>query len=341
MTSSIDRSREGRHWIVATFTVRPSSESPNIGPPRAGSVTSIYARCAEVMFASVLRANPDSTRVLLSDVAGWPGDRLEADFVEWPFAHRPDPPIGSTFTAAIYLLDAMVFCLERLAEVDVVTFVDLDCLAVGSLAPIAEAARRTGIAAYPLAHSPSFDANGLSRIAAQSLHRELDGIDRLPVHYGGEIYSFTPTGLRAVLEQAERALEYARAAVARGDELRFRSQEHLLNYPLDRCGDVADLTPWVRRVWTGWQAPAIRSDACDESVRLWHVPAEKHRGMPALHEAMMNDESWFWAAEDAEFRRRAARALGIERTPRRWAGDAARKVRSRLPKTSRQDRRID
>jgi hypothetical protein len=310
-------------WSVIAFTPQLPDQSPNVSARDVFGVVDTYVAATIVAFASLARWVPGGERVLVTD-APEHFDDCDAELLVRPF-DAPVVPIGRNFTGALYLVQAMREIAPRVAEDDVVLFLDPDCLVTGSVDPIVELARRRGAAAYPLDLPPDGEMQSLTRLQARILHEELDGEPaELPVYYGGECYAFTGSALPQIAAAAGRADEMARRAARLGEEVRFRSQEHFLNYALARHGQVGDLSPWVRRIWTGWQHRNVTGDEVDGTLVVWHLPGEKGLGFPNVRREL-HPGSWFWTATPAEFRRRAARAFGVVPTPTRRAGDIARR----------------
>jgi hypothetical protein len=306
-------------WVALAFAAASADQSPNIRTNDNGRAFEMYRRAIQVAVSSVRRFQTAANIVLVTDepkaFAG-----LQASLLVRPFLHRPPQPLHDTFTASLYLLDAMAAMGEVMDDQDTVVFIDPDCLVVGSLDQVVTTAQAHGAAGLPIDYAPGHVINGLRRSEAQTLGRELDGVDVLPVHYGGEAYAFTRAGLQQAVALSERAYAQAAASAVAGQRPRFTTEEHMLSYALNRMGCVGDLSPYTQRIWTSRRYRNVSGR--EQDLLIWHLPAEKARGFRRLYRPSTDPGSWFWTMAPDNFRRRAARVMGVERGPLRASVDA-------------------
>ncbi len=299
--------------LAVAFTPAPAKQNPNLRKTDDAGASATYYRSIFVTLASARRWNGQLDLVLVTD-ASVPQpyrDRfasLGTRAVEAPFDHRPPIGFWPTFNASLYTIDAMVRLSRDAGATTKVLLVDPDVLCTGLLDPVFERVHDRTILVYPTGFPDYEKSQGLNAFEAASLHQRLepDLVD-IPVHYGGELYGFTTDGCRSILKRTEDAWRLAMADwVARRPH--FVTEEHLLNYALRRAS-VVDGSMFIRRIWT---APVYRTVRGDEGgLLLWHLPAEKDRGIAALAAPALDRSSWFWRVSREEFLRRCGRVLGI------------------------------
>ena len=306
----------GADWTAAVaFAHVDPAQSPNV----TSSTLDVYYRSMVVAFASARRWHPGLALVLVTDLApptAYAEDLagLDVGILLTPFRHRPPVGFAKRFAASLFQLDALQACEGP------TVFLDPDVLCRRPFDPMLREIGTERVGALPIGYPAGHQVNGLSRVQAEGLHVALGEPDGLPVHYGGECYA-VPAGPRVRL--------VARAEAAWQDSLErwrvgrphFVTEEHLLSYAL-RGVEVLPLDPFVQRIWTAAKHRSVTGS--EEELTVWHLPAEKEHGFRELHPASTDRASWFWQDDDAAWRRRTARILGVRhRRPRRLVRDAA------------------
>lgn len=299
--------------VAVAFTPAPAKQNPNLRQTNDAAALSVYYRAMFVTFASTRRWNPDVSLVLISDVAiPQPFFRLIEDLgvrsQPFPFAHRPPPGFWPTFNASLYMLDAMNY-LAHSGDKPIL-LLDPDIVCIRSLQSVFDRIDDTSILAYPTGFPVEERSQGISAIEASVIHNALDPtLTSNPVHYGGEFYGFTPSGIAPVLARAEDAWRYGLKCWQNGERY-LVTEEHLLNYALRRAS-VRDAGMHVKRIWT---APTYRTVSGDESdLALWHLPSEKDRGFKRLAACASDQQSWFWRASEQDFIGRVGVITGVSR----------------------------
>lgn len=313
---------EDRDVLAVCFTPAPARESPNIRVPTDSIAHWLYYRSMSVTFASARRLHPTLRMRLVTDVSP-PAQisellsALNVDIIHVPFSSKPPPGFAPTFGASLYTLDAIRMLAEEglsalLVDPDVVVFRRLD-----DLLSIANSNR---IGVYPTGFSPDEVSQGISARDASVIHQELNpSLVEVPTHFGGEIYCFGPdSDIIGVLSRCEEMLSHSISRWRSGQKA-LTTEEHILNYAL-RHSPVTLLDNHIRRIWTAPRHRNVRPD--DVTLSMWHLPAEKHRGISKVFEAISDQRSWFWEMDDRDFGRRIGRIFGVpRRTSRRMAYD--------------------
>jgi hypothetical protein len=308
------------------FTPAPGSDSPNLGQAAKSALTTFH-NLIELTFASVRRWNPDLTLVLVTPVS--PGPELErhlnelgAQILHTPFAHQPPQGFFPSFNASLFSIDALAGLADAHAEpADRILLLDPDVICTSDLSPVLQAVPPNGFLAYETGYAPDHVCQGLSALTAGPLHLRLDpSLTDLPRHYGGELYGFTAAAWRPIAKRVEDAWEFSLDQWRMGLP-KFVTEEHLLNFAL-RYTTVESAEQYIRRIWTAPTHRVVKPN--DLSLPLWHLPAEKHRGLARMLPAARDRESWFWRASHPAWRDTAAAHFGIpRRNPRRLLWDVS------------------
>lgn len=189
---------------------------------------------------------------------------------------------------------------------------------------------RDGEVGYlPLSTTAEDSIKGLTLAEIQELSRSLRRpLRNTPVHVGGEALLVTPAAVRGLLLRIDECL----CNVARGDARLFRNEEHMLTYAREH--DWVSLRPIVARIWTSARYRDVPSDVDD--LALWHLPAEKTRGLQrvarAVRTGVLDDRP------TAEVRHLLARWTGVTPTLARTASDWIRRQRQGWSRQSKQAR---
>jgi hypothetical protein len=310
--------------VAVAFTPAPSSDSPNLKASSNARTLETFHNLIELCFASIRRWNPTTTLELVttSDPGPRLAERLKALDVAirlTTFAHRPPPGFYPTFNASLFSIDALSALARQYSAEDRIVLLDPDVICTRSIDPLFASIQPTGFVAYDTHFPADHVSQGLSAVDARELHQRLDpSLLAVPRHYGGELYGFRPPSWHSIAEKVDDAWSFSLAQWQRGLP-RFVTEEHLLNYAL-RHTQIRSAEEFIRRIWTAPTHRTVR--ARDLLLPIWHLPAEKHRGLAQLHKQARTADSWFWQAPATVWQQQAARAFGIpRRRPARWTRD--------------------
>lgn len=307
-------------WTAAIAFARVGSEqNPNVRASRLSDPAEPYFKAMTVAFASLRRWNPALSLLLITnempptqyaDSLG----RLGVSIRMTEFEHRPPEGFAARFNASLYMLDAMAACASQST-----LFVDPDVLCIRPLDRMLQSVGER-VGGLPIDYPLDHDINGLSRREAAKLHVLLGEPEQLAAHFGGECYVIPESKAEELRTRTELAWGLALTRHSSGLS-RFTTEEHLLSYGL-RAMPVARLDREVRRIWTAARYRTVTG--AEDRLTLWHLPAEKDRGFITLYPSVLDADSWFWAAKQPDFARRAGRAMGMrERKPARFLRDLA------------------
>ena len=326
--------------VAIAFTPAPATNHPNLKARTSAAALRTFEGLIEVCFASVRRWNPDVQLRLVTSAQ--PGlefarrlDRVGAGVLVTPFDHEPPPGFFPYINASLFTVDAMAALADEAGDNDRILLIDPDVVCSGSLEPVIKAIPDDGVLAYEVNDPPGQPNQSLNGFEAGRLHTMIDGaLTGVPRHFGGECYGFTSASWKRLAPHTQDAWQFSLSRWRAGTS-KFVTEEHILDFAL-RYVTVQEANPYIRRIWT---APTHRNvTPSDLVLSLWHLPAEKHRGLSHLARLCRDPQSWFWVAGNMQWRKQAARACGLtRRPPGRWlwdtSGRAVRTVQSLRART--------
>ena len=314
---------QGSLYLITAF-YEDDSTYPNIRGVNRQQRVHIYWENVCVMLATAVWYGvlPSGTQLIIftnsvpPTVIGRQLESLGVSIRETRFTFQPPGGYWGTFSGAFYLVDAMRVLAQEAGDRDTLLFLDPDCVVVSSLLPLIEEVRRTGVVAYPTQMLPEDVANGMSQTALQRLGRELDGQDLPLRYYGGELYGLDGRSLKHVSRLCSAVWPQSLERFREGRD-KFNTEEHLLSYALSRAGvAVSSAEGYIRRIWTAATHNTTQPD--DLKLTIWHLPAEKKRGMRQLYKLFSKSQRHMRVEL---FRPRAARLLGLRPSPQRRVHD--------------------
>ena len=264
--------------VIVPFAVDPAESTPfTRGSHRARLST--YYRSSIATFGTLRRFNPRLECIFATNVT--PPDPVVQQFgrLDVRIAHvdarlpQTRPP-GTIFRTSLYLFD--VLRAGSIPDGGIAVYLDPDVLCVR---PITFALQDGRVGCLPLATGPHDSIKGLSLTQIAGISARLGRPqDSIPRHIGGEILAVTPAALPTLLERIEGALS------CRADDGTpvFLNEEHVLTYASD--SSWSSMRSLVARIWTAPRYRDVPDDAT--ALALWHLPAEKTRGLRPVHRAV-------------------------------------------------------
>lgn len=310
--------------ISIPFVPTSGAQSPNSKSKNVEEASASYYRAIVVALASLRRWNPSVELELVSPGAPPPRilrelDEIGAALRFVAFAHQPPVGFAKKFGASLYLLDA----ISSDEHAGGVAYVDPDVVCVRSLSNSLQF--MPGPSALDIGTASHINVNGLTVQDAAAEATALFGSRQNYRfrHLGGEFLWLQGRARDEIRPLMEECWRYALERFESGNP-HFVTEEHMLSavatvYRVEPAGGV------IRRIWTTGRVRTVTGE--EESIPLWHLPAEKDRGFRPLYEAAVDSGSWFWNSSPAAFVHQSSRHLGVRhRTIRRMARDVAGQV---------------
>jgi hypothetical protein len=306
--------------IVVPFAVDPTESTPFTKGSRRTRLRTYY-RSSVATFGTIRRFNPDLECVFATNEIPpqWVARQFERLNVRIEHVGSTSTqllPAGTTFRTSLFLFD--VLRATAVPNGEVVAYLDPDVLCVRSIEFVLEDGQ---VGCLPLETRPYDSIKGITLTQIADIRASLGRPkDSIPTHVGGEILAVTPAAMPAVLKRIEEALSY----LATGYSPKFLNEEHVLTYASDR--NWCSMRSLVARIWTDPRYHDIPEDVL--SLALWHLPAEKTRGLQRVYQAVRRRS--LDRLSDYGVRRLLGRCAGVIPTPRRAISDHVRRTALRV-----------
>ncbi|KHL24895.1 hypothetical protein PK98_13570 [Croceibacterium mercuriale] len=326
--------------LVATWFVADQQGEgtwfPQIGGNSADAgAKAIYWRCVVTFYATSLQHNPHNPHAFFTntDLPSVDGIDIAALFARWgvevirlPITYRI--PLGrvDSWGNQFYIFDIIDHC-ARSGRWPSVIVLDSDVVWTSAAEPMERQVTLDGALSYVHdldAYPAGEQINGVTREQlVRFMARHGGPVQDTMVYCGGEIFCAT---LPAMIAMADRVPALWQAILA-GEEDAPKEEAHLLSllyvmegYPLGNAD------PFIKRMWTTFKHNNLVPG--DERLAIWHLPAEKRSGFPALfarlkgHGLERRDP-----LELAVSREEMGRIFGVpRRSPAKWLRDMRSKV---------------
>jgi len=311
------------------------SAGGNSGEPR---VQAVYWRCLVALFASARITNPGQRLVLFSNVDPPKVDGIELGPVlagygvehrRVPLSARLARGRGAAWGNVLYFFDVLTNLAETEAPDTPMALVDSDVLVTGPLEPLFALLDEADYAGYVVDSRPGEDINGLTREDFARIIANGGGgtCSTAPLHYGGELFATKiGTWLRDRFLFADLL---AQAAERTGAGAGIRTEEHVFSVAWPLLGvPVATANHLLKRIWTSPRHNTARPG--DETLPLWHLPAEKRYGFSDLFRALSLG-GFTDKMDPGELRSLAGRLCGVPRKqPGKIVRDGLRQVAAKV-----------
>lgn len=298
------------------------SRYANVGRGDRRHTLDVYWRNIAVMFASLTRwTASEGHRTVFSNSRpperiGRVLERLGVDVTDIGYTQPYPSSFFPAYRGAFHLFDVVHHYAETLQDDERAVVVDPDCLWVADPRPLFEVLARDGMLVHDLVYPETRRANGVGRADMRRIFEELDGRGRTaaPAYVGGEILGVTGRTAR-LLSPVLRDVTARNVDRWRAGKPALNTEEHVLSYLVDRLQARGNTAPYLRRLWTGPRGRKISSDPRRDEylLTIWHLPAEKQRGIYGLLPDVEEAGSWFWTAPDREWVELMAARVGIDR----------------------------
>lgn len=309
------------------------SAGGNSGNPK---VQAIYWRCLVALFASARITNPQQRLALFCNVRPPVVDGvdlaavLESYGVELrlaPLTARLPQGRAASWGNVLYFFDVLS-ALENESEDLRFALVDSDVLVTAPLDPLWALLDQAEFAGYVVDTGADEPVNGMTRREMAAAAAKLSGREFAPLpHFGGELFATTIGAWKRQRAVFDTILGQASAGT--GPAAGVLTEEHVYSIGLALLGSpVADAGSVIKRIWTSPRHNTAR--AGDETLPLWHLPAEKRYGLADLYRWLAR--AGFPALLPAgELRARAMRLCAVPaKPPGKWLRDGVRQVAAKL-----------
>jgi hypothetical protein len=174
---------------------------------------------------------------------------------------------------------------------DCFCLIDSDCVITGDLSPMFSSIAENGSISYKMAYSPEHVINGLSRLDMRQIYADILKRDfqEAPDYYAGEYFGATIDTTAKLLN--EFSTLWPVLLRRHKDNLpRLHEEAHVLSFLYHITGYENNYANrYIKRLWT--DPTTYRSvENGDESLLIWHLPAEKRVGFRYLFSMLSLNE---------------------------------------------------
>lgn len=323
------------HYITSWFFV----EDDNVGNyaqmqgnPRDEEFRDIYRRCILIFFLSARRANPFSELILYlnrdwdTDVSAISREVFERltqlgvriEIVR--FNHEPPPTFTKNWRNQFFVFDVIASLSGILEKGDAYLLLDSDIVwsSTSGAQTIWEKLEKKNCV-LPLGFDEGTTQNGLSPKRLAKLLSRSDSVR----YFGGELIGGPQSQINLLQKETESVYRELMAKHHLDNALHFE-EAHVLSAAYQQML-VTELDPFdAKRMWT---QPLKYQNVVkgDESVTLWHLPAEKRYGFKRLYDVFVSDiNQKVLLSSDDEFNKLLRTKLGVPKNSlTKWVLDVA------------------
>ena len=265
-----------------------SGKAPNASTKDDRGKFNIYYKCLVVLFLSLRRVYRDQRLVLISDQKLPPfySDCLDCLTVEQIIITPTLTNLSSSFPGCLFTLSL----LERFREFvdvqrdDLLVILDPDCVIRAGFDDFLLGLGDNRIGAYSIDYPLDRIVNGYTRNSLGQICSDIfnkGGVAPIK-YYGGEFFAFPVQLLDLVNSRVKQVVLWIEE---NGESSNSITEEHVLSLVLNALPErylVVDAARIIKRVWTSFKFRNVTGQ--EELLRIWHLPAEKKRGLRKVFE---------------------------------------------------------
>ncbi|WP_226701028.1 hypothetical protein [Priestia aryabhattai] len=300
---------DGNTYICGIFYAEKKGEESyylNIkGSSSSTSFQEVYWKNLMVFFSTAYRTNPKSNLLLFSNakppMREW--EKFLSDIgvkiINISYEHKPPKGHWHAWQSTFYIIDCLNYLGNQVSEQDYVYFMDIDCVVLKNLDRLNEILKRDQFVNFAIDYPVDYKVHGVSRIDMKSSFSKNSGeINEYPTYFGGEIYGFY--GKSNILKIYKEATDAWKMTVIEKSMV-FNTEEHLFSFIFWKLNkQYNNAQSFIKRIWT--DASNHRNVECsDTKLTIWHLPAEKRKGLYNLTEKVLNDKSKFWTVDSEDY----------------------------------------
>lgn len=279
------------------YTEQPGEESEYLnmkGKSSSCEFQEVYWKSLIVFFSTAHRTNPEAKLKLFSNstppYSKWSEllSNIGVEIIDIPYAHKPRKGHWKAWQSTFYIIDCLGYLRKKVKNNDYVYFMDIDCVVVKSLKKLNSIMEKYGILNYSIDYPVNHKVHGISR---EDMKREFNSLDSYPIYFGGEIYGFYgQENVELIYNESSNILRKNFS----DKTLTFNTEEHLFTFlfwKLDKAYDNGK--GYIKRIWT--DASNFRNVSMEDlSLTVWHLPAEKNKGLKKLFNELTAKGNKFW-----------------------------------------------
>lgn len=286
--------------IIATWICVDSEDNSTYFPSAKGKssdakVQNIYWRCICCFYTLARYYNPQSSLVLFSNTPNLPVvdgtdvrellKTLNVSFYVTPFEYITPKGYYNQWRNQFYEFSIFKYISlhPHFNGEDRFLLLDSDCIITQNLSALFDVVEKEKCITYIIDYEPDHDINGNSRKSMQAVFSTLlqQPVLHIPQYHAGEFYATTVTVLKTIINDFYTTWQQLQDLFKAGLP-KLHEEAHTLSYLFYKNGfEGGQANKYVKRLWT--DPSTFRNiEPGDESLAIWHLPAEKRHGFYKL-----------------------------------------------------------
>lgn len=260
--------------------------NPNIDPRFTSTEFDVYLKNIIVCFASLRKFNTSLELQLVTNInVKEPFESilkdLNVEITLIPFTFEPPVQLGLRFKACFFILD----CIKDMKKSTLFIDPDVICMNPIQMDQFRLGESQGSIGVLNMKFSKDFEVNGISHAEAVAIYKGITRRDsRFGFHVGGEAF-FLP--LQTKEDFLERILSYWIESLKITDSKILPTEEHIFSV-IVKDFRTFELNKTILRIWTAKSYRGSEGGRFDLQLPLWHMPAEKTRGILKIYELLVD-----------------------------------------------------
>ena len=286
--------------IIATWICVDTADNSTYFPSAKGKSSdaktlNIYYRCICCFYTMARYYNPDATLALFSNTLHLPAvdgtdvksllQKLNVNFYVTPFEYITPQGYYNQWRNQFYEFSIFKYISTHkdFGDDDNFLLLDSDCIITQNLSSLFNEVTTEKCITYIIDYAPDHVINGNSRKSMQSVFSSLSNrkTEHIPQYHAGEFYATTIAVLKTLITDFYTVWKQLLALNEAGLD-KLHEEAHTLSYLFYKDGfEGGQANKYIKRLWT--DPTSFRNiENGDEHLAIWHLPAEKRHGFPAL-----------------------------------------------------------
>jgi hypothetical protein len=311
------------------------SEYPMLGGAKdSNERRAIYWRLVTLFCCTSVRCNPEHKHLVYTNDKNdvFIGkvnikqflSNLGVEIVELPFkTFSPPDTLSKKFKNAFYKLEVIqALCMLGQPNDTSSILLDSDCIWANSSSQLHSAIQKHKILLYDIYKKDDpFEKHPAHKLSMADIGKVFKSIDSTypepyPIWYGGEIMGGRSSVLRIIANELEKVfnqiIEQSKThqyTFPNGQNI-FDGMEHFTSLAYNKkLAEIDDASKFIKRLYTGETLNNVEPE--DINLPIWHLPAEKQRGLLLLFKEAIRLNSKFWSVEPKNFSNYLGEYVGI------------------------------
>jgi hypothetical protein len=323
----------------------------------------IYWRLVTLFCCTSIRCNPEHQHLVYTNdkndvfignvnIKKFLSD-LGVDVVELSFkTFSPPNTLSKRFKNAFYKLEVIQALGMSGQPVDTSSILlDSDCIWANISPQLHSTIQEPKILLYDIYKKDDpFEKHPAHNLSMADIGKVFKSIDPAcpepyPIWYGGEIIGGRSSVMKVIANELENVfnqiIEQSKThqyLFANGQNI-FDGMEHFTSLVYNKkLTEIGDASKFIKRLYTGETLNNVEPE--DINLPIWHLPAEKQRGMLLLFKEAVRLNSKFWSVEPKNFSHYLGEYVGIPTRKKDISNDLTSIISNNLDRVGRKLKKL-